>query len=132
MDKEAVLKTIGANIKKRREEIGMSLEELANACGYTKDNARSSMSKIENGKTDIPASKMRLIANVLNIPPTDLMGCDNDETYYLNPETAKAAQEVFENPELKILFDAARDAKPEDIKLAAEMLKRMKETNPDG
>lgn len=52
--------------------------------------------------------------------------------YYTDPETAKIAQEVFDNPDLRMLFSAARDAKPEDIKLAADMLKRFKETNPDG
>lgn len=52
--------------------------------------------------------------------------------YYTDPETARIAQEVFDNPDLRMLFSAARDAKPEDIKLAADMLKRFKETNPDG
>ena len=52
--------------------------------------------------------------------------------YYTDPETAKVAQEVFDNPDLRMLFHAARDAKPEDIKLAADMLRRFKETNPDG
>jgi transcriptional regulator with XRE-family HTH domain len=52
--------------------------------------------------------------------------------YYTDPETARIAQEVFDDPNLRMLFHAARDAKPEDIKLAADMLKRFKETNPDG
>jgi hypothetical protein len=41
------------------------------------------------------------------------------------------AQEVFDNPDLRILFDAARDAKPEDLRLAAEMLRKFKAANPD-
>ena len=52
--------------------------------------------------------------------------------YSTDPETARIAQEVFDDPNLRMLFHAARDAKPEDIKLAADMLKRFKETNPDG
>lgn len=52
--------------------------------------------------------------------------------YYLDPETAKAAQEVFDDPNLRILFDAARNSRPDDILMAADMLKRFKETNPDG
>lgn len=52
---------------------------------------------------------------------------EKDETrYYLNDETAKIAQEVFENKDLKLLFDASRNAKPEDIKFVAEMLQRLK------
>lgn len=52
--------------------------------------------------------------------------------YYTDPETAQIAQEVFDDPDLRMLFSAARDAKPADIKLAADMLRRFKETNPDG
>ena len=54
------------------------------------------------------------------------------EGYYLDKETAEMAQQLFDNPDLRILFDAARDAKPENLQLAAEMLRRFKETNPDG
>lgn len=54
------------------------------------------------------------------------------EGYYLDKETAEMAQQLFDNPDLRILFDAARDAKPENLQLAAEMLRRFKETNADG
>lgn len=52
--------------------------------------------------------------------------------YYLDEETAKVAQEVFDDPDLRVLFDAARGSRPEDIRMAADMLRRFKETNPDG
>ena len=48
------------------------------------------------------------------------------EGYYLNPETARVAQELFENPKMRILFDAARDADQEDLQMAADMLYRLK------
>lgn len=46
--------------------------------------------------------------------------------YYLNDETAKAAQEIFENKELRLLFDTARDAKPEDLQTVHSMLLALK------
>ena len=52
--------------------------------------------------------------------------------WYINDETAKIAQEIFEDPNKRALFYAARDRRPEDIKMAADMLERFKETNPDG
>jgi transcriptional regulator with XRE-family HTH domain len=52
--------------------------------------------------------------------------------YYFDDDTAQKAQELFDNPDLRMLFDAARDSKPEDLQMAADMLKRFKETNPDG
>lgn len=57
---------------------------------------------------------------------------EREEQYYINPETAKIAQELYENKELRMLFDAGRNSKPEDLLMAAEMLKRFKETNPNG
>jgi len=52
--------------------------------------------------------------------------------YYFDDDTAAKAQELFDNPDLRMLFDAARDSKPEDLQMAADMLKRFKETNPNG
>lgn len=53
-------------------------------------------------------------------------------SYYFNDATAKMAQELFENKDLRMLFDAAKDVKPEDLKMAADLLKRFKGTNNDG
>ena len=62
-----------------------------------------------------------------------LIGCTLDELtdtqvigYYTNPETAALAQEIHDNPELRILMDASRDLSPEDVKFVAEMVQRMK------
>lgn len=52
--------------------------------------------------------------------------------YYIDPEAAESAQDAFDDPDLRMLFDAARGAKSEDIKMAADLLRRLKETNPDG
>lgn len=52
--------------------------------------------------------------------------------YYSNPETAQIAQQIFDDPDLHALFDAARDSRPEDMKMAADLLRRLKGTNPDG
>ena len=51
------------------------------------------------------------------------------QAYYFSDDTAAVAQELFENKDLRMLFDAARDVSPENLRLAAEMLKRFKETN---
>ena len=52
--------------------------------------------------------------------------------YYTNPETARIAQEIFEDPNQRILFDASRDLSPENVLFLAEMAKKLKATNPDG
>ena len=62
-----------------------------------------------------------------------MKGEDTETKYYLNEETAKVAQEIFENKELRVLFDAARDANPEDLRTTYDMLMALKrkEQNTD-
>ena len=44
----------------------------------------------------------------------------------MNPETAKLAQEIHDDPELRILMDASRDLEPEDIKFVVDLVKKLK------
>ena len=76
-EKQTFLKEFGCRVKQHRIEKEMSQEELANLVGYTSDNARSSIQKIESGKSDLPASKIRILAEVLDIPVEKLMGWDH-------------------------------------------------------
>lgn len=73
------LKNFGNRIKIRRKEKGISQEELANIVGYISENARSSIQKIESGKSDIPISKIKLIADALDTTPSYLMGWTDEE-----------------------------------------------------
>lgn len=62
-----------ANIKKRRVSMKMTQDELAKLAGY-KD--RSMITLIENGKIDLPQSKIWAIADALKTTPAELMGDD--------------------------------------------------------
>ena len=127
-------KMIGKNIRRRRIELGLSQEELAERCGF---KSKSSINKMESGVQGLPQSKIIALAKALETTPGYIMGWEGGEKivqheYYTNPETAQIAQEIFDDPELHALFDAARDSKPESLKAAAAMLKTLKGTNPDG
>lgn len=58
-------------IRARREELGISQEELAKRMGY---KSRSSINKIEKGENDIPQSKIIAFAQALRTTPESLMG----------------------------------------------------------
>lgn len=64
------------NIRKLRIEKKISQDALAQLTGY-KD--RSSITKIESGKVDLPQSKILLFAQVLGVTPYELMGFDESE-----------------------------------------------------
>lgn len=51
---------------------------------------------------------------------------EGGDKYYLNSETAEMAQKLFENRNLRALFDAAQDASPEDLKTTYDMLMALK------
>lgn len=71
--------------------------------------------------------KVQLLADYFHVPKSALLEERNEEGgYYIDPETAKKAQELFDDPNLRILFDAARDARPEDLQKAADYLKAVK------
>lgn len=62
-------------IKKRREELGLSQEELAHRMGY---RSRSSINKIELGLNDIPQSKISKFAEALETTEVYLLGFEEN------------------------------------------------------
>lgn len=99
---------IGNKIKKRREELNLSQEELANRLGY---KSRSSINKIELGLNDITQSKIISFANALSTTPGYLMGWEeskNDLTIsdrlskYINEEDIEAVSKATKLSERKL------------------------------
>ena len=118
---------LNERIKSARKKKGYTQEEVGNSIGVSKQTIQ----RYESGEiTNIPADKIEAIALFLGVTPGYLMGWDTDDKnkkrYYLNPETARLAQEVYDNPDLRILFDASRHLTPEDIRFVVEMVKKMK------
>ena len=72
--------------------------------------------------------KVQALADYFRINKSDLLEekSETDDSYYLNEETKKIAQEIYENKELGLLFDAARTAEPEDLKTVHTMLAALK------
>lgn len=61
---------VGINIKKRRYELHMSQQELADAMGY---KTRSTIAKIESGENDVSQKKLQKFATVLNTTVENLI-----------------------------------------------------------
>ena len=115
--------SIGEMIKARRLELNMTQEELATKMGY---KSKSTINKIELGINDIPLSKVEEFAKALSTTAAYLMEWDsNQPSYYLDPEAAKLAQQLYTRPEMRVLFDASRNATTEDIQMAADLLDRL-------
>lgn len=111
-------------LKYLRNRENLSQAELANKLGVSK----STISMYEVGQREPDFEMLETIADLFNVDMNFLLGKDNEskETYYLNDETAKVAQEIFENKELRALFDATRDADPEDLRALHNMALALK------
>ena len=89
-----------------------------------------SSASISKWKKYMPnADKVQKIAEYFNVSTEYLLTGEEKEggeKYYLNDETAKMAQKIFESKELRTLFDAAQDASPEDLEAAHNVLLALK------
>ncbi len=114
--------------KKLRLSHGYTQAELADALRIS----RSTIGMYETGAREPDFETLEIIADFFNVDTDYLLGRTNKTTlipktgYYLNDDTAKAAQEIFENKELRMLFDAARDADAEDLKALHSMALALK------
>lgn len=120
--------TLYDNIRKRRIELNMTQQQLADLTGY---GDRSSIAKIEKGLVDISQSKLELFASVLKVPPGELMTDEDPKNgqpggYYLDDETAALAQEIYEDPDLRVLLKAKEDLSAEDLNVVINMIKALK------
>ena len=61
-----------------------------------------------------------------NIGPSVKNG-DRLKSYYYNLEARELAQFLYENPDYKVLFDASRNVKKDDIEFVKQMLDKFKE-----
>lgn len=81
--------TIGEIIKTRRNELGLSVDEVAKKIG--KD--RSTVYRYEsNDITKLPATILEPLSKALNITPTVLMGYENDHFAKIPTKTVYAEQ----------------------------------------
>lgn len=98
-EKQDFLIAFGNRVREYRTQKQMSLDELARKCGYTSDNARSSIQKIESGKSDVPASKIRMIAKALDVPISAIMGWVEEFDQRFDTEKLSAEVNIFEELE---------------------------------
>ena len=109
-------------IKELCKKNGVSLNKLEDELGF----AKGYMSKLD--KSTPNAVKIQKIADYFGVSVDYLMtGNEDSNNYYLNEDAREMAQFMFDNPEYKVLFDASRNVKKEDIELVKQLMDRFKQ-----
>ena len=87
--------------------------------------ARGSLCKVDTSKPSM--EKVQKLADYFGVSVEYLInGEEKEDKYYINDETAQLAQTLFENRDLRVLFDAAKDATPEDLQTTYNLLMALK------
>ena len=119
-------KIFSKRLKHYLNEYDMTQADLARLLGVSTQSVTNWCKGAKSPRMD----KVDAMCKIFHCKRSNLME-DKDQleeeyTYYTNPETAKIAQEIYENKELSLLFDAAKDAAPEDLQTVHTMLLALK------
>lgn len=136
--------TFPERLKELRIQRGFSQQDLADRTNQTKQ----AISQYERGVRRPDMDMLLALCDIFNVSMDYMTGkedvtirlvdgdgirkLDSPDCHYINQETDQIAQYIYENSDMRLLFDAAKGSKSDNLKLAAEMLRRMKETNNDG
>lgn len=86
-----------------------------------------------NGIKTPRMDKVDAMCSIFGCKRSDLISekDENEESYYFNEDARELAEFMFKNPEYKVLFDASRKVKKEDIAFVKQMIDRMRGDSDD-
>lgn len=111
-------------LKALKDAKNLTIKQLAEKANLAEGVA----AKIFSGINDNPTVEtLKKLAIALDCIVDDFL--IQEKEYYSDTKTAKLAQELYENPDYRILFDATRDLSPEDLRAVIDIANRIKGTN---
>lgn len=128
------------NIRYLRKKKNYSQDYIAEKLGY---KSYTTIQKWESGVSEPSIAKLKELADLFDVDMNDMTTkniekADNqsdpsgaDTNYYLNDDAREMAQFMFENPEYRVLFDASRKVKKEDIEFVKQMIDRVRGDSDD-
>ena len=109
---------------------GYSYGELAKLTGIPK----SAIQRYATGETPkIPMDRLQNLAGVLGVSAQYLMGWEEEtkesqsqDLVNGDPELTEILTRARDDPHIRMLFSVTKDAKPEDIEMAIQIIQRFK------
>lgn len=120
MTVEEIRMAFAKNLKSLMDSHQYNQEDIARICG----TSRQIVSEWLNGRKYPRMDKVQAILDHFGIPLNALIGDGKtDAPYYLNPETVRIAQELHDNPQFRVMFDATKDLDPESVQKIIDFIK---------
>ena len=118
---------LAKNIRYLRLKKHYSQEDIAEKLGY-----KSYTTIQKSGISEPPVGKLRALSSLFGVDINDITSKDIEECeregisiYYTNPATARLAQEMFEDPDLRALHHMKRNMDPEKFRAHMNMMKQL-------
>jgi len=110
-------------LKSLRIREGLTQDDLAKKLGVS----RSTISMYERGEREPELEVLEAIADFFNVDMNYLTGKQTQEEYYADLQIRQIAQEIFEDKDMRLLFDLKKSAKGEELMNYARYLKEQYE-----
>lgn len=111
---EKMMTLFSSRLASLLRESNMAQSELANMLGVSK----STVNKWIMRRSVPRMGLIEKMSSIFGVPKSFFLeeSTGDKRTYYFDPETARLAQEIHDNPQYKVLFDATKHLKPESVK----------------
>ena len=112
-------------VKNICKERNIPISRLERDCGFSNGYIR----KLKEGK--FPSDRLQKIADYLNVSIDYLLTGNqgkisgHKDEYYQDEETARIAQEMFEDSDMRVLFDMKKNMTPERFAIQMRAFKDM-------
>lgn len=111
------------DLRALRKSKGLTLSELAEKLNVSP----STILRWENGDiANMRRDRIALLAKALEIKPTELLDLPDNTGYYTDPTVNAYTEQLRTNPNMRLLFDAAKDMSKEDIDYVVDLVNRLK------
>ena len=102
-------------------------QNLSNLVADLKLN-KSTVSTWVNGTKMPRMNKIEQLAHYFGVEKSDLIEDKSDvnDSYYIDPEVAEYANRLKDNPDMRLLFDAAEDMSKDDIDFVVNLIEGSK------
>lgn len=113
--------TLYERIETLRKSKNISQGKLEKELGFS----NGSISKWKNSTPT--TERLQKLADYFGVTVEYLLTGEEaeSEVYYTNPETARMAQEMFEDPDMRSLFDMKRNMEPDKFKVHVNFMREL-------